>query len=214
MHNPKELSDDFESISQTNVYGLFMSPVGNYTNKNHERDKSAITSYINSCTNDDLFQSPNSDICHGVTQIGKNNILDHPTLKDVKETILDAVRQINEQSLNYDLSSMELIDSHIEVASQNALYAPHEFSNCRYSGCYFINYDPTKHAPLKFKRITQSSYYPIMQCKQNGLTAFNLLDASVPTTEGDIIIFPSNLTHGYETNGEHNRITLSFNVSP
>ncbi len=214
MHSPKELSDDFESIQQTNVYGLFMNPVGNYTNENHERDKNAITNFINQCTNDDLHQSPNTSICHGVTQIGENNVLDHPLLATVKETILDAVRQINEGSMQYDLSTMEIIDSHIEVASQNSIYAPHEFSNCLYSGCYFINYDPMKHAPLRFKRTTQSTFYPIMQCKQTGMTPFNLLDATVPTAEGDIVIFPSNMTHGYETNGEHNRITLTFNVAP
>tara|TARA_B100000927_G_scaffold291486_1_gene293943 strand:- start:9675 stop:10319 length:645 start_codon:yes stop_codon:yes gene_type:complete len=214
MHNPKELSDDFEGIQQTNVYGLFMSPVGNFTNKNHDRDKKLITDFINQCSKEDLFQSPNSDICHGVTQIGQNNVLDHPLLKEVKQSILTAVNEVNDNALKYDLSSMELIDSHIEVASQSSIYAPHEFSNCLYSGCYFINYDAEKHAPLKFKRTTQSTFYPIMQCKQTGLTPFNLLDASVPTVEGDIIIFPSNLTHGYETNGEHNRITLTFNVSP
>ena len=47
---------------------------------------------------------------------------------------------------------------------------------------------------------------------QTKITAFNQLDTQIPTEEGDIVIFPSNLSHGYESNTHGNRITLSFNV--
>ena len=45
------------------------------------------------------------------------------------------------------------------------------------------------------------------------MTPFNCLDQNIPYKEGDIIIFPSNLSRGYEQNVEGNRITISFNVS-
>ena len=46
------------------------------------------------------------------------------------------------------------------------------------------------------------------------MNAFNQLDAVVPYEEGDIIIHPPNMQHGYEGSGHANRITLSFNVAP
>jgi hypothetical protein len=32
--------------------------------------------------------------------------------------------------------------------------------------------------------------------------------------EGELLIFPSQVTHGYETNNGENRITLSMNMMP
>ena len=41
-----------------------------------------------------------------------------------------------------------------------------------------------------------------------------MTEATFEINEGDIIIFPSNLTHGYDTNPKNERITLTANITP
>ena len=48
----------------------------------------------------------------------------------------------------------------------------------------------------------------------NSINAFNQVDATVPYNEGDVIIHPPNLQHGFESSSHTNRIALSFNVAP
>ena len=50
-----------------------------------------------------------------------------------------------------------------------------------------------------------------MQGKHSKITPFNNLTQDVPTSEGDILIFPSNLSRGFELNSTPNRLTLTFN---
>ena len=56
--------------------------------------------------------------------------------------------------------------------------------------------------------------YPIMMLPYESMTAFNLQEATLPYAAGDIVIYPSNLTHGFDSNPTDNRITLTFNVIP
>ena len=54
----------------------------------------------------------------------------------------------------------------------------------------------------------------ILQLPSSQQTSFNMPEVIVPHGEGDLLIYPSNLTHGYESNPSDQRITLSFNVAP
>ena len=158
--------------------------------------------------------SPKTSICYNITQLGDNAILEHQALATIKETIQKAVFEVNSQSYCYEWEKFQEIqfsDSYIEVAGAESMYAPYEQSNVLYSGCYFINYLPDKHSPLKFNRAIGSPHYPIMQGKHSKITPFNNLTQDVPTSEGDILIFPSNLSRGFELNSTPNRLTLTFN---
>ena len=79
---------------------------------------------------------------------------------------------------------------------------------------FFISYQEEQHAYLKFKRQVQSQMFPVMMLPFKQMTAFNLQEATVPFKNGDVVIYPSNLTHGYESNQTDGRITLTFNVVP
>ena len=111
-------------------------------------------------------------------------------------------------------SNFAISDCYVEVAHPGAIYAPHEHSNCLFSGTLFINYEPEQHSFMKFKRNVMSQMFPIMMLPFEQMTAFNLQEATIPYANGDCIIYPSNLTHGYESNPTDNRITLTFNVIP
>ena len=53
-----------------------------------------------------------------------------------------------------------------------------------------------------------------MQIETNQLTPYNMTEATFTMAEGDIITFPSNLTFGYDSNPNDQRITLSANIVP
>jgi hypothetical protein len=207
------LSDKLPEV-KIPVYGLFPTPIGVYSVPNHQQLKEEVTTYISMLKPEDVQQSPRSDININVMQLGGVDVLDDPSLYNVKYEVLQAITEVNQQAFAYELSDpINLTDSIIELGNKDAIYLPHEQSNCLYSGYYFVNWDATKHSPVKFRRAIASPHYPIIQYPNNNMTPFNCLDQNIPYKEGDIIIFPSNLSRGYEQNVEGNRITISFNVS-
>ena len=209
------LSDNLtQSVTDTSVYGLFMVPIGKYTNKKHNEHKAILVDFLDQIDPKTCIPSPKTSICYNITQLGDNAILEHQALATIKETIQKAVFEVNSQSYCYEWEKFQEIqfsDSYIEVAGAESMYAPYEQSNVLYSGRYFINYLPDKHSPLKFNRAIGSPHYPIMQGKHSKITPFNNLTQDVPTSEGDILIFPSNLSRGFELNSTPNRLTLTFN---
>jgi len=200
------LSPNLDDVVQYETYGLFMTPVTKYDMTDF------IVPILNWMKNEDFVDHDRNTICHNVQQVGPTNkILED--LPDLKAELLTAVRKANESGLSY-ASNFAISDCYVEVAHQGAIYAPHEHSNCLFSGTLFINYEPEQHAFIKFKRNVMSQMFPIMMLPFEQMTAFNLQEATIPYSNGDCIIYPSNLTHGYESNPTDNRITLTFNVIP
>ena len=204
---PVNLSSNLNEAIDFETYGLFMTPVTKYKMKDHVDD------VLKWARNQDFVDIKERQVlCHNVQQIGETNqiLADLPALK---ATLLEAVRKHNESGLCY-ASNFEISDCYLEVAHQGAIYAPHEHSNCLFSGTFFISYNDQSHSYLKFKRNVVSAMYPVMMLPFEQMTAFNLQEATVPYSQGDCLIYPSNLTHGYESNPSENRITLTFNVIP
>ena len=200
------LSPNLDDVVQYETYGLFMTPVTKYDMTDF------IVPILNWMKNEDFVDHDRNTICHNVQQVGPTNkILED--LPDLKAELLTAVRKANQSGLSY-ASNFAISDCYVEVAHQGAIYAPHEHSNCLFSGTLFINYEPEQHAFIKFKRNVMSQMFPIMMLPFEQMTAFNLQEATIPYSNGDCIIYPSNLTHGYESNPTDNRITLTFNVIP
>lgn len=200
------LSPNLDDVVQYETYGLFMTPVTKYDMTDF------VVPILNWMKNEDFVDHDRNTICHNVQQVGPTNkILED--LPDLKAELLTAVRKANEGGMSY-ASNFAISDCYVEVAHPGAIYAPHEHSNCLFSGTLFINYEPEQHSFMKFKRNVMSQMFPIMMLPFEQMTAFNLQEATIPYANGDCIIYPSNLTHGYESNPTDNRITLTFNVIP
>ena len=200
------LSPNLDDVVQYETYGLFMTPVTKYDMTDF------VVPILNWMKNEDFVDHDRNTICHNVQQVGPTNkILED--LPDLKAELLNAVRKANQGGMSY-ASNFAISDCYVEVAHPGAIYAPHEHSNCLFSGTLFINYEPEQHSFMKFKRNVMSQMFPIMMLPFEQMTAFNLQEATIPYANGDCIIYPSNLTHGYESNPTDNRITLTFNVIP
>ena len=216
MDNSNILSDDLSTISDKNattVYGMFMTPVGVKSLTNHQQHKQTILDYISKLSPEDVTNSSRKDINNGVLQLGQLGLLNLEQFLTLKEDIIEAVVDINSQSLCYDLGdNPNIIDDTLELTNKGGMYAPHEQSNCLYSATYFVNWDVNLHSPLQFKRNVTSTHYPVIQYNQTQITPFNMLDGTVPITEGCLCLYPSNMVRGYQQNNEGNRISLTFNI--
>ena len=200
------LSPNLDDVVQFETYGLFMTPVTKYDLSDF------VPKILSWMKNEDFVDHDRNSICHNVQQIGPTNkILED--LPDLEAELLEAARKANQSGMSY-ASNFKVTDAYIELAHEGAIYAPHEHSNCLFSGTLFINYIPDSHSYLKFKRNVMSQMFPVMMLPFETMTAFNLQEATVPVSQGDCLIYPSNLTHGYESNPVDNRITLTFNIIP
>ena len=204
-----KLSDKLEDAIQSETYGFFPIPITKYTAQNHAELKKGILQWM---SKEDILQKHGREsICHGIAQVGDTNKLMND-YQELSDTIMDAVKKHNQASFNYK-NELTVMESYLELASEGAIYAPHEHSNCVYSLTYLINYDSEKHAYVKWRKNVASNHYPILQLDSQDPTAFNLTDATFSMNEGDIIIYPSNVTHGFDSNPSNERITFTTNIT-
>jgi hypothetical protein len=206
----QSLSDTLEDKIQREHYGLFPSAVSKVSVPNHDDFKQQILEWMS--TEDLQLKTDRNAISHNVAQVGPNNKLIND-LPIIHKLLVDSVNWTNDNTLKYD-AIFAIQDSYLEIHNKDAIYAPHEHSNCLYSLTYLINYDHTLHSPVKFRRNVQSSHYPVIQLRSTDMTPYNMTECTFDMSEGDIIIYPSHITHGYDTNPNDQRITLTANFVP
>ena len=207
---PHPLSDKLEDAITNETYGLFPTPVSRFTLPNHEELKKQIMEWMS--TVNILDRSGRESITHNIVQIGESNKL-LTDLPDVANAFKQAIYQHNDNSMHYKCD-LAVNESYLELANEGAIYAPHEVSNCIYHSIYLINYNDEQHSYYKFRKSVASNHYPIMQINSKQLTQYNMTEATFKMAEGDIITFPSNLTFGFDSNPNNERITLSANIVP
>lgn len=205
----ENLSDDLNDIVQAETYGFFPIPITRIKLTNHEALKKSIFEWIGK--EDILEKHGRESICHGISQIGETNKLVNEN-QELGKVIMDAVRQHNDKSFNYK-TNLAISESYLELAAEGAIYAPHEHSNCVYSLTYLVNYNHEQHAFIKWRKNVASNHYPILQLDTKDPTAFNLTEATFNMEEGDVIIYPSNVTHGFDSNPSNDRITFTANIT-
>lgn len=203
------LSDSLEDKIQSETYGFFPIPITRYQCPNHDDLKKTILKWM---ANESFLETHGREaISHNVKQVGPTNklLLDCPEIEDALNL---AISKHNQHAFNYK-PNLVINESYVELHGEGAIYAPHEHSNCVYSLTYLINYNHEQHSFIKWRKNVASNHYPILQIESTDVTAFNLTEATFSMNEGDIIIYPANLTHGYDSNPNPERITLTANIT-
>jgi len=208
--NQHPLSDVLEDKITNETYGLFPTPISKFSLHNHTELKTQILNWMGD--SELLQKSGRESITHNVVQVGKTNQLMND-LPDVANAFKHAISHHNDNSMHYECD-LAVNESYLELANTDAIYAPHEVSNCLYHSIYLINFDEKSHSYYKFRKCIGSNHYPIMQINSKQLTQYNMTEATFSMKEGDIITFPSNLTFGFDSNPSNERITLSANIVP
>ena len=210
MTTSPQLSDSLDDKVTQETYGLFPVPITRYTVSNHDDIKAQILNWM---SKQDIQQDHKRNaICHNVLQVGPNNQLLNE-IPDLANTIIKAVTLHNDNSFKYN-TNFAFSDSYLEIANKDAIYAPHEHSNCLYTVIYLVNYNEQQHSYIKWRRNVSSHFYPVIQLDSTELSPYNMTEATFKQSEGDVLVFPSNITHGYDSNPSDQRISLTATIVP
>jgi uncharacterized protein (TIGR02466 family) len=182
------------------IFALFPTPIY-ICRLNRELTKEEL-SFINK-TKLDVYKN------QGNTTSNDSYILNQKVFNSLKEYLYLKVLYYFKKILSYNDSTMPFItQSWLNYTETNQYHHKHEHPNSLVSGVFYIdaNEDNDK---IKFFL----NKYEFIQPEFNELNLFNSTSWSFPVKTGDIILFPSHLTHMVENKqGTNTRISLSFNT--
>jgi uncharacterized protein (TIGR02466 family) len=138
-----------------------------------------------------------------------NYILNHKTFKDLKTNLDLKVQDYFQKVISpTDSITPYITQSWLNYTETNQYHHKHAHPNSLVSGVFYINSND-KFDKIKFFKEDYKTIKP--EIKQ-----WNLWNSETwwfPVNTGDIILFPSSLTHMVETKeGTNTRISLAFNV--
>ena len=140
-----------------------------------------------------------------------NYVLNRPSLKKIKDTILEKMNQYidtNYPPENEDLKFV-ITQSWINISKPGQWHHPHGHPNSLFSGCLYLNAVPDVDKIFFIK----DEPYQRIEYPFKGWNTFNSKEWWIPVETGSIVIFPSYLRHRVAPNqSEHNRVSLSFNT--
>ena len=116
-----------------------------------------------------------------------------------------------------------ILDCWANLCTEEGAYVvPHCHTNCIVAATYNLNFDPAKHACLEFiSPLFQGGTAPMFEVATMGNNAYNAMNLTTRAKEGDLLMWPSYLKHGYGASQIHspyrnnlNRFTISMNYMP
>jgi len=131
----------------------------------------------------------------------------------IKQCSLDFINDV----LGYKCENVIITDCWLNKCDTGGHQFAHVHSNSYISGTYFANFIRGKHPHLSFQNgnmipgASCKPYIELAECKQ---TKYNSGGAIIDHGEGDLLLWQSNLVHGYDENYADSRISISFNVLP
>jgi uncharacterized protein (TIGR02466 family) len=137
------------------------------------------------------------------------NILENIIFKNLKEDIYLRVIDYFDKIISPDNNVTPYItQSWINYTEKNEFHHKHHHPNSLVSGVFYINCDE-RFDKIKFF----NELYTQIQPKVKTYNLYNSFSWWFPVKDGDLIMFPSSLSHMVETKKETNtRISLAFNV--
>ncbi|ABM76380.1 Hypothetical protein NATL1_18241 [Prochlorococcus marinus str. NATL1A] len=155
---------------------------------------------------------------HVCNQSNQNIFSSYPELADLKSDINTIILNYIDQ-IGFISKEIIINDAWVNISKENAILNWHYHANSFISGNYFVNFNSQVDSMLGFKndRITGLRLSPSMRIpdNRNKQTLYNTPMWKVNLKEGQIVLWRSHLSHGYdEPNKGKNRITLSFNSMP
>lgn len=137
-------------------------------------------------------------------------ILENEPLKDIKilceNALKDYLLQIYDP-INPNDINLQITHSWINFTKKGQFHHKHTHHNSFLCGCLYISATKGRDNII-FTKMDSGENWQIQSNNENG---YNSNQFVVPVETGDLIIFPSNLTHSVPTIEEDGRISLAFN---
>ena len=130
-------------------------------------------------------------------------------LKNFKEFILKLLNNYHHNLMGYDhRAKIYITQSWLTISRPGEGHHLHRHPNSIYSGVYYLT---GEHTQTKFHSPTKLYQQVVFQ--KNKTTPYLEENLTVNASQGNLIIFPSNLSHEVQPNpSEKVRTTLSFNT--
>jgi len=185
---------------EANINGIFPTPI--YISKlNRKLDKKEL-SFIDK-TKLDIYKN------EGNTTSNDNYILNNKTFKTLKKDLDLKIKDYFQKVISpADSITPYITQSWLNYTETNQYHHKHAHPNSLVSGVFYINCHE-KHDKIKFFKEDYKTIKP--EIKDWNIWNSESWWFSVKT--GDVILFPSSLTHMVENKeGTNTRISLAFNV--
>lgn len=150
---------------------------------------------------------PHSNVFN--TRCADTRVLNAPEMQSIKAVVADAVNQFGRKVISADRKhDFYLTQSWINYTRPGESHHRHRHTNSLISGVLYINAKKEMDGISFF----HANMNQIMVSEQ-GLNWYNAPSWVFAVATGDLVLFPSNLTHGVEqTSGDHVRVSLAFNA--
>jgi uncharacterized protein (TIGR02466 family) len=186
---------------ESNINGIFPTPV--YISKLNRELTNKELSFIDN-TKLDVYKN------EGNTRSNDNYILNNELFKDLKKDLdLRVQDYFNKIICPANNITPYITQSWLNYTETNQYHHKHEHPNSLISGVFYINCDE-QFDKIKFYK---KDFYQTIKIEVKDWNIWNSESWWFSLKTGDIILFPSSLTHMVETKeGTNTRISLAFNV--
>ena len=134
-------------------------------------------------------------------------LLDHEQFKNIKNFIYESLNKFTKDISQSD-QRLVVTQCWLNKNPKGSKHHEHVHPNSIISGVFYFKQDP-KLPPIQFSKSIQSAM-KLDPKKYNNLNSETFL---LPCTDGELILFPSNLKHSVPINmGDEPRISMSFNT--
>ena len=139
-----------------------------------------------------------------------NYILNQKVFGSLKEDLYLRVQDYFNKVLSYtDAATPFITQSWLNYTETNQYHHKHEHPNSLVSGVFYVNC----HEEFDKIKFFKKDYYQTIKPETKDWNLYNSDTWWFTVKTGDIILFPSSLTHMVETKeGDNTRISLAFNV--
>ena len=159
-----------------------------------------------------LEQTEYQTAMHNISNMmGKDQyVLDRPEFANIRKFIQTKLDEyLHEVYAPKNDLKIYITQSWMSWLNPGQNFHKHYHQNSLVSGCLYFNADRNQDAFILHKEEYQQIYIPAMPSLTN---KWNSQMATIPINTGDLILFPSKLTHSVApTQGQHIRATLAFN---
>ena len=186
---------------EANINGIFPTPI--YISKLDRELTNKELLFIDK-TKLDVYKN------EGNTTSNDNYILNHKAFKDLKEDLDLRVKDYFQKVISpTDAITPYITQSWLNYTETNQYHHKHEHPNSLVSGVFYINCDE-EFDKIKFYK---KDIYSVIKPEIKDWNLYNSETWWFSVKTGDVILFPSSLTHMVETKqGDNTRISLAFNV--
>lgn len=204
------------------TYNIFPMVVKVVSYPNHLELKEYVTKEVPEKSNVPIHTNKSNTLSLFETDDGKLffDMDQTPIVQDFHEFCKQEILTFAREDSAYDMEEIMITGSWINVYGENSGQSVHSHTNSYFSGNYYLNYDPAAgHAPLMlwnpYFMMSMSRPFMMHNRLQEKLNSSHYDYLQVKVNEGDLLLFPSQLSHSVEqTPTNQGRTTISMNAMP